>query len=202
MQSLRRYYWLQIDKHIFDTQTTEILADIKARYSDKLHVAAAFNRRIYRAGVWEIPRFIHDRKVTGSIRYCIAGRRTRKICLYIAQYTGLVNRGVKCGRPEFKRGECFCKETIKNNDLLLMMMSPFADIRSKLSSPSLQLCKERSSNTLPSHHRDHLEFFTSTVTEHQETTTPWTLNFINVFTKADRPILPSLYNLADKYIHY
>jgi len=135
------------------------------RYSDRLLVAVAFNSRIYLPGVWEIPKFIHDRKLTGNIRYCIAGSRTRNICLYIARYTGLVNCAVKRGRPEFKGGECFCKETIKNNDLFLMMWSPFVDSRSKLSSPLQQLCKERSSNTLPPHHRDHLELFSSTFTE-------------------------------------
>jgi hypothetical protein len=51
MQSVRKYYWLQIDKHIYDSQEMEILAHIMARYSDKLHVAVAFNSRIYLAGV-------------------------------------------------------------------------------------------------------------------------------------------------------
>ena len=96
----------------------EILVDIMARYSDKFHVSVAFNSWICLAGVWEIRRFIHGRKVTGNNRYCIAGSRTRNICLYIARYTGLVNSGVKRERPEFKGVECFCKETIKNNDLL------------------------------------------------------------------------------------
>jgi hypothetical protein len=36
-----------------------------AKYSDKLHVAASFNSRKWRAGVWDILRFIHDKKVTG-----------------------------------------------------------------------------------------------------------------------------------------
>lgn len=48
---MKRYYWLQIDKHIYDSQTMEILVDIMASYSDKLHVAVAFNLRIYLAGV-------------------------------------------------------------------------------------------------------------------------------------------------------
>jgi len=115
---MRRYYWFQFDKHIYGSRTMEILADIMARYSDKVQVAVASISRIYLAGVWEIPRFIHDRKVTCNIQYCIAGSRTRNICLYIARYTGPVNCEVKRERPEFKGVECLCKDTIKNNDLL------------------------------------------------------------------------------------
>jgi hypothetical protein len=40
------------------------------------------------------------------------------ISVYIARYAGLVNCGIKCERPEFNGDESFCKETIKNNDLL------------------------------------------------------------------------------------
>lgn len=177
----------------------EILADIMARYSVKLRVAVAFNSRIYFAAVWEIPRFIHDRRGTGNIRYCIAGIRTKNICLYIARYTGLVNCGVKRERPEFKGGECFCKETIKNNDLL--------------SDDVVTLCRQQVKTVVA---------FTATLQgtfhkytsisppgssgvilvhnywAHQETTTHLPLNFINVFTKAVRSVLSSLFNLTEK----
>jgi hypothetical protein len=174
-----------------------------ARYSDKLHVAVAFNSRIYLAGVWHILRFIHDKIVTGKIRYCIAGSRTRNICLYIARYTGLVNCGVKHERSEFKGGEFFRKATIKNNDLLSddvitlyrQQVEPVVSFTSNLHGTFLKhtsFSPQEKSGALLVH----------SYWAYQETTTPWPLNFINVFTKADRSFLSSLFNIADIYPHY